>query len=299
MLRQRQKSIGIALAIFSLFLFGINNSSEAIQIVEFRSYYDTHEEYDYGDPYFTFYVQTDVPYDKFIWYVYDYDTEETREVGSNHGCGVKAEHYFSISDLYGETKGKKYVIGVKALKKVRIGDREWMSYAIDTYNFRVFKVTLARNNGTGRNTGASGHAKIFRHYHNGEDIVMDSYAYAFNPRNNPKAKDPNDNPLRVNAWFRVIEYAEGPNEEPGNAKKEHGRDTKPEEIVNVGGRSQYYSPDHEIVGVHLGGLIKEGVRLYYDAHTHLTVSTSKGLHREDHWEADTLPQKFTYMDNPF
>lgn len=290
----------IALVITVFPLFGMINSSQAIKIVEFRSYNDTHEEYDWGNPYFTFYVQTDKPYDRLVWYVYDVDTEETRKVGSIGGCGVETDHYFSISDLYGETKGKKYVIGVWALKKVKIGDRERMSFAIETYNFRVFKVTTSPNNGTGRRTGASGYAIIYRHYHNGQDIVMDSYARAYNPRNNPKAKDPNDNPLRVNAWFRVIEYTEGPDGEAGNAKQpEHGRDIKPEEIVKVGGRSQYYSPDHEIVGVHLGRLIKEGERLYYDAHTHLAVSTLKGLHKEDHWEADTLPQKFTHEDNPF
>ena len=104
----------------------------------------------YGDPYFTFYVQTDKPYDRLVWYVYDFETEETRKVDSIDGDGVKTDHYFSISDLYGEPKGKKYVIGVMALKEVN----GWMSYAIDTYNFRVFKVTYAPNNGTGPDTGA-------------------------------------------------------------------------------------------------------------------------------------------------
>ena len=196
----------------------------------------------------------------------------------------------------GVPKGTKYNIAVLAMKEVNGS----MLFNIDNYNLRVFKVTEARNNGTGKRTGASGYATIYRHYHNGEDIVMDSYAYAYNPRNNPKAKNPNDNPLRVNTWFRVIEYNEGPNGEAGGAKNpEHGRDTKEEETIEVGNSSQTYNPDHEIVGVHLNGLIEKDETLFYDAHTHLTVSTTLGLIWEDHWEADTGVQKFTHKDNPF
>ena len=274
------RSIGIAIVICSLCMFTMANTSEAIEIVEFRSYNDTHEEYDLGYPYFTFYVETDEPYDRLNWAVYHVDTGETQwEVGSTEGDGVSTHHYFSISGLLsGEPKGKKYVIGVTAYKTERIDGRDWISFATDTCNLRVFKVTTAWNNGTGRNTGASGYATIYRHYHNGENIVMDSSAYAYNPRNNPKAKNPNDNPLRVDPWFRVIEYKKGPNGEAGNAiQPEHGRDEKDSETVEVGNGSQRYSPDNMIVGVHLGRWIREEETLFYDAHTHLQVSTTKGL----------------------
>ena len=259
----------IALAITCL--FGINNSA-AIQVELTAPMNSNNEGYDYGAPYFTFYAETDKPYDRLVWYVYYYETKEFRKIGSIDGDGVSTYHHFSIN-LPGVPKGTKYTISVLAMKKVRIGDREWMSFAVDNYNLRVFKITDAPNNGTGRRTGASGYATIYRHYHDGEDIVMDSYAYAYNPGGNPKAKDPNDNPLRVSAWFRVLEYL-GFNR---NAKDpEHGRDTKAEEIIKVGNSSQSYSPDHAIVGVQLGGWIKRNQRLYYDAHTHLTVSTTKG-----------------------
>ena len=100
------------------------NTSGAIKIVEFRSYNNTHEEYDYGNPSFTFYVKTDKPYDKLKWAFYDVETKETQwDVGSTEGDGVSTSHYFSISGLSGEPKGKKYVIGVTAYKTERIGYR--------------------------------------------------------------------------------------------------------------------------------------------------------------------------------
>lgn len=55
-----------------------------------------------------------------------------------------------------------------------------------------------------------------------------------------------------------------------------------------------------IVGVYLDGPIEPGEFLSYDAHTHLTVSTTNaGVHLEDNSEADTEPQVFTHLDNPF
>ncbi len=289
------------------------NTSEAIEIVEFRSYSDTHEEYDLGYPDFTFYVQTDEPYDRLNWAVYDVETEETRWVGSTEGDGVSTYQYFSISDLSGEPKGKKYVIGVEAQKIKRIGGRDWMSFTIDTYNFRVFKVTTAWNNGTGRNTGASGYATIYRHYHNGENIVMDSSAYAYNPRNNPKARDLDEYPLRVAPWFRTNEYA-GHNGD--HIPPEH-RDTKPLQTIDLGETSEYASPgpgrqeindDGELE--HVGdfnrdiGSLEEGDEpRYFNAHAHLQVYGARTGGTDD-WEVDTQQQTgttavtFTYKDGP-
>ena len=39
-------------------------------------------------------------------------------------------------------------------------------------------------------------------------------------------------------------------------------------------------------------------KYYFDAHTHLQVTTVQAPHKEDHWEADTGVQKFTVDDNP-
>jgi hypothetical protein len=275
------------------------NNSLAIEIVEFRSYNDTHEEYDWGYPYFTFYVQTDEPYDRLNWAVYDVETEETHWVGSTEGDGVSTYHYFSISDLSGEPKGKKYVIGVIAYQKKRIGGRDWMSFTIDTYNFRVFKVTTAWNNGTGQNTGAWGYVIIKKIYYDGRYIVMDSNAYARNPT---------DNSLIVAPWFRTNEYA-GLNGD--HIPPEH-RDTKPLQTIEPGETSEYASPgpdrqERNDVGEleyagdfnrDIGALTEDSVSRYFLAHAHLQVYTTEAQVRIDNWEADTGVQEFTHKDGP-
>lgn len=79
--------------------------------------------------------------------------------------------------------------------------------------------------------------EIIRHCHNGEDIVMDSYIYARNPRNNPKAKDRDEFRLRVSPWFWTQKYP-APD---GKGGDEH-RDTKPSELIDLGETSQYFTP---------------------------------------------------------
>ncbi len=139
----------IALTIVGLstvFLLGMINSGHAISIEELRSSnvthveYDTHVGYDDGDPYFTFYVRTDKPYDKLIWYVYDSATEETRRIDSTEGDGVRKDHYFSISYLPGAPTGRKYVISVLAQKEID----GWMSFNTANYDFTVYTFPKTR-----------------------------------------------------------------------------------------------------------------------------------------------------------
>ncbi len=133
----RLRLIALTIAVLSsVFLLGIVNSSDAIEIVELRSYNNTNIEYDYGYPYFTFYVRTDKPYSKLTWYVYDVATEETRRIDSAEGDGVRKDYYFSISYLPGAPTGREYVIGVEAQKKIG----KWMSFNIATYDFTVYTV---------------------------------------------------------------------------------------------------------------------------------------------------------------
>ena len=135
---------------------------------------------------------------------------------------------------------------------------------------------------------------------------MDSFAYASNPTDNLKAKNPNENPLEVAPWFITNEY-DGPK---GARIAPERRDTKPPEIIKVGETSQYFYPgafDDE--GREFNrwiGTLKEGDgrKLYFGAHTHLQVSTTIGNLERDDWEVDTKQQTnttavtFTWKDGP-
>ena len=136
---------------------------------------------------------------------------------------------------------------------------------------------------------------------------MDSYAYAYNPKNNPKAKDPENNPLSVLPWFWTQKYP-APD---GNAEDER-RDTKPIEIIQVGKTSQYYYPGPNtdpdpVTGERKPftrdvGTIEKGKPVYYKAHAHLQVFDNRGP--ADNWEVDTQHQTgtaavtFTSDDGP-
>ena len=79
-----------------IFLLGFINTSDAdIEIVELRDYNGTNIGYDYGDPYFTFYVRTNEPYGALLWSV---DGGPTDGILGN---GKKKDHYFSFSNLKG------------------------------------------------------------------------------------------------------------------------------------------------------------------------------------------------------
>lgn len=283
----RFKSIGIAIAmIFSLCLAGIVNQSDAAS-----ASLSVYASDDWGDGGYAYaYVTADENIDFIDWYINDdpNDPNSDYEYSFSTMHGNMKSVYEYLGSFTGHSKGSKY--GVKAVVSF-----EESSDEDATGTFRVFRPTPAWNNGTGGNTGASGYATIWGHYCDGSAIVMSASASAYNPFNNPEAKDPDDNPLKVEVWFRVIEYESL----DGNAKHpEHGRDIKPVETIQVGESSEYYSPDSFIVDVQLGGPIGRNQKLYYDSHTHLMVYTTKGNHKEDHWEADTGVQEFTYKDNP-
>ena len=89
----------IAPTIIFLMLVGFINSSDAIEIVELRSYNGTNIEYDRGSTYFTFYVRTNEPYGGLLWSV------DEGPFDGILGNGKKRDHYFSFSNLRGILQG--------------------------------------------------------------------------------------------------------------------------------------------------------------------------------------------------
>lgn len=96
--------------------------------------------------------------------------------------------------------------------------------------------------------------------------------------------------LRVLAWFRQRRYING-------GQVWEGRDTK-SSVDIAPNHSSSASADSSIVDYSIGGPIGQDEKYYFDAHTHLQVTTVQAPHKEDHWEADTGVQKFTVDDNP-
>ncbi len=224
------------------------------------------------------------------WYIKsdpigDYEYSST----TVHGNTKNVNEY--LGSFSGESKGSKY--GVKAVVSFEESSDEDV-----TDTFRVFRPASDPQNGRRTDppskTGADGYAYVYRHYCNGSAIVMEGAAYAYNLTNNDKAIDPNNNPMEVEIWFRVIQY-----DEVGNQIGNPRIDLYPIETIEVGETSEYRSPDNMKVGIPLGeGGIEEGEELHYDAHTHLRVYIDRGVHKEDNWEADSGIQTFTSDDNP-
>ena len=136
---------------------------------------------------------------------------------------------------------------------------------------------------------------------------MDSYIYARNPRNNPKAKDRDEYRLRVSPWFWTQKYT-APNGD--FVVGSELRDTKPSELIDLGETSQNFNPgpyidkenedDEDVPFDREIGTLEKGEKHYYKAHAHLQVDGG-GV---DNWEIDTQSQTgtaavtFTSDDGP-
>ena len=137
---------------------------------------------------------------------------------------------------------------------------------------------------------------------------MSSYAYAYNPTNNPKAGDLDKFELTVASWFRTDEY-NAPN---GQVQGNEHRDTKPLQTIDLGETSEYAYPGPDRQEINdvgeleyagdfkrdIGALTEDSVSRYFLAHTHLQVYTTEAQVRIDNWEADTGVQEFTHKDGP-
>ncbi len=296
----------IATIVAICFLFGMMSSAQAqIEIIDM---YMPSETEDYGYIRGCAYIETDIPYDTVYWYIGDPDDPDNlKYVGETLGDGGATRAWFapSVSDCPGHVKGRKYRIAAKAWYYNR--DTKTSTSDYDSRDFTVYKPIYLYE--PGPNTGAYGSVEISRFYYDGSDIIMDASIYAYNPKNNPKAKKPDNNPLSVLLWFRTDKY-DAPNGQVDD--KEHHRDTKPIEIIQVGKHSQTYNPgpytdpepwrgggklfDRDV------GIIEEDNPLYYNAHAHLQVFGNSGP--ADNWEVDTEHQTgttavtFTWKDGP-
>ena len=221
--------------------------------------------------YATAYLSADEAIDYIDWYV-----NETYERASMHSHGTTSVSV-SLNDLSGHIKGAKHTI--KAIAWFWDEANETRLTDTDSYSVRVYKPIQTSR--TGRNTGAYGTAEVSAHYFNGNSFVMSASTYAHNGTGQK---------LRVHAWFRQRRYING-------GQVWEGRDTKP--VVDIDpNNSSSASADSSVVDYSIGGLIGADERYYFDAHTHLQVTTVKAPHKEDHWEADTGVQEFTADDNP-
>ncbi len=297
------RSTRIALAILSfLFMFGIVKSSDAIKIVDFPS--DTEDTSYNGFTYHMAYVETDVPIYHVNWYIDDVIAySETLDSTTKNASYFPCYDPTSSAKIPGIIKGKKYDIGVKVWEW-DADDEEFRSTTA-SYTVRMFEPIYLYKQG--ERTGAWGSVEISRFYYDGSHIIMDSYAYAYNPSNNPKAGDLDKFPLTVLPWFWTHKYP-APD---GNASDEH-RDTKDSETIDLGESSQYYYPgpltdpdpvtnERKPFNRYVGTLEK-GDRRYFKAHAHLQVYGARiGT---DDWEVDTQQQTgtaavtFTYKDGP-
>ena len=275
----RHKAI-LTVAILAVFMcvFFVH-SSDAIEIISFPS---NTEDTSYSDyTYHMAYVKTDVPIYHVSWFI-----DDTWVYGETLDSSTDYASYYPYDKIPGVIKGKKYEISVKVWEWDD-DDGVFLS-TTDSYTVRMFEpISLYK---VGTNTGARGYAEISRFYYDGSHIIMSSYAYASNPSDNP-------DPINVLAWFRTQEYPAT----DGDAGEEH-RKTHSVETVDVGKTSQYYypGPDTDPEDWAGGGQPFDrdvGVlgdrEVYYNAHAHLRVFTTKGLYKEDNWEVDTLHQTGT------
>ena len=269
----RRQSIGIAFAILLPLCF-VLNSSDAASITSLSAS-PWEDNGDGANVNVTLGVDADI--DAIDWYI-----DGTYEKTTQHGPGTRWV-YESFSQIPGSIKGEKHK--VEAIVEFDEGTID-----TETDPFRVYKPVPSADNGFGEKTGAFGYIEISSFYYDGSSVVMSSSVYAYNPSNNPKAKDPNDNPMNVTAWFRTKRYT-GLN---GREMRPEQRDTKPTATVKVS-KAAYFSPDGMVVDRWVGTLGPDDV-YFFDAHTHLVVSAIKGGQGGDHWEADTGVLEFTWKD---
>ena len=250
------------------FALSIVNSGDAASITSLSVYAGV----DRGSgAYATAYLSADEAIDYIKWYV-----NGTYERTSMHSHGTTSVTV-SLNNLSGDIRGAKHTI--KAIAWFWDEANETWTTDTDSYGVVVYKPI--QDSYTDEETGAYGSAGVFAHYFNGVSFVMSASTYASNGTNKT---------LRVYAWFRQRQYING-------AQVEERRDTKTSVKIEPGNSSSAL-PDSSIVDFPLGRLIRDGEEYYFDAHTHLRVTTVQAPHKENNWEADTRVQKFTEKDNP-
>ncbi len=135
MLRQRQKLIGIAVAMLcSLFLFGMVNSSEALEIL---SLYSTSNEYDWGNGgWHSARVEVDEGNCYVVWYVGS--SEDDIEYHSTDWISEPNRSATFSDYLSGHIIGEKHIIAAY-LTKYREDERLWQFTPFTWYATKVYK----------------------------------------------------------------------------------------------------------------------------------------------------------------
>ena len=127
------RSIALAIVLLGCAL-GVVNSSDAIEIVELRSYNNTNVEYDYGYPYFTFYIRTDLPFDMVYWSV------DGQPTGDSDGDGNIKEAYFSFPNIPGSVFGTTY--NIEAVAQRVLDENNNIDSDTENYYFTVYTVPV-------------------------------------------------------------------------------------------------------------------------------------------------------------
>ena len=268
------KTFLIAIAITFLMLAGFVNSSDAAEITGLSASVPD----DWGEgANVSAHLATD---EDVLWINWDVNGED--EWTSMHSSGTRWVNV-DLDTLTGDIKGNKYTITAETW----FFDGDNCISDTKSYTFRVYKpiVKSGYNEVTWekpRITGAYGYVEISRHYFNGTTFVMDAYAYAYNGT---------DETLRAQAWFRQTEYTA-----PDGIVIDEKQDTKDLEDVKTGKTYGPYTPDSFIINFDNDGLIGKDEVRYFDAHTHLQVTTVAGLNFvQDDWEVDTTILTFAHV----
>lgn len=177
MLRQRQKSIGIALAIFSLFLFGINNSSDALEIL---SLYPTANTYDWGNGgWHSARVEVDEGDCYVSWYMQssnqDIEHLSTTWISEPNRSATFGD-YFS-----GDITGEEYTIGAY-LRKYREDVGLWQVTPFTTYDTKVYKPEFEAY----EQLGVSGSVYLYSLDYSHPYITPTGEVYTYNNSNAPR-----------------------------------------------------------------------------------------------------------------
>ena len=260
--------------IYSLFLLGFINNSEAGSITSFSVYVSD----DWGSgtvPSASLTADEDIAF-------IDWHVDDVYKFTSIHGDDIRSVNVY-LGTLYGNIKGMKYRIRA-VVSFVDSSDED----ASDTV--RVYKPAFKSK--IGPDTGVYGYAEVSSLSFNGITVTMSGYANANNGT---------DEDFEVTAWFRQQKYK--PLGNKAGEWEETRRDpplNQPLVFVDLpSGTTFSDSVESILTEFWVGRLIDPGEKLFYDAHTHLQVRGQiRGQHEEDDWEADSEVQEFTDKDNP-
>ncbi len=190
--------------------------------------------------------------------------------------------------LSGDIKGEKYFIAA-FLYKYREDERLWEFTPFTWYDTRIFKSKVISGF---QNTGVYGWVELERHYHDGSNIVVDGWGYAYNPSDNVTCD--------AASWFRHSEYREDHNgvlvatgwelqDPPFNPQIAIPRTPLPPSKGYSDSGSSY-------INYPVGGDIGRDQVIILNAHVHLEVH---GNGKKDVWHElnHAWTHEFRYEDN--